>query len=259
MSCNICASHTAFSGFLRLATARKYRARAVEDRIMPVKALTFDIIGTVFDWFGTFLAGVPPLAHKYGLAIDPSDFANAAKDGYTAGVAAVLNGRPWMPPDEILRSSIIDVLSVYHSPSEEEVEQFFSLWRTLRPWPDVARSLYALRGHFTLAILSNMSLATQSALTKYAGLPFDRALAAETVREYKPNRAVYEMAIASLGLEPDEIMLVAAHDYDLTAAKEQGIRTAYVARPSEQGTPSADYDINVTSFTELVHKLGAEQ
>jgi 2-haloacid dehalogenase len=128
---------------------------------------------------------------------------------------------------------------------------FFEIWRTLNPWSDVASSFDVLHQRFTLAILSNMSIATQAALTGHPGLPFDRTLSAESVRMYKPNPTVYKMAIASLGLRPDDIMLVVAHDYDLKAAQSEGFRTAYVAREGEQGSPDASFDINVTSFNDL--------
>src|ERR1700680_2945224 len=180
---------------------------------MAVKALTFDIIGTVFDWFGTFSARVPLLARKYGLSVDPRTFALGASDGYMAGVAAVAQGK-WTPPDEILRSSIAALLSEGRTPSEQEIDDFFNIWRALNPWADVALSLRALHSHLTLAILSNMSVATQLDLTKHAGLPFDRTLSAEAVWAYKPNPAVYQMAIARLGFKPEEIMMVAAHKYD---------------------------------------------
>ena len=201
---------------------------------MAVKALAFDIIGTVFDWLDSFSTGVVPFAQEHALSIDPTTFANDALDGYAAGVQAVFDGGPWTPPDEILRDSIASLLSAAGpTPSAVEVDDFFALWRTIDPWTDVPLALYALHEHFTLAILSNMSTATQSALMDHAGLPFDRTLSAETVHAYKPNPAVYQMAISSLGLLPDEIMMVAAHQYDLTAAQAQGMQTAFIARSSE--------------------------
>jgi 2-haloacid dehalogenase len=224
---------------------------------MAVKALTFDIIGTVFDWYDTFSLRVPPLANRYGLSIDPGTFASEAENGYASGVQAVTVSGHWTPPDEILRNSITALLSAGHTPSTQEIDDFFGIWRTLEPWADVASSLYALHKRFTLAILSNMSVATQSALMEHAGLPFDRTLSAETVQAYKPNREVYEMAISQLGLQPGEIMMVAAHTYDLNAASALGFQTAFVVRPTED-PPTPGYDVNVTSFTELVHALGAD-
>ena len=227
---------------------------------MAMQALTFDIIGTVFDWLGSFSAGVVPLAQEYGLSINPAAFANDAENGYAAGVAAVC---PAGPGYRLTRSCALDtsILSAAGpAPSAIEMDDFFALWRTIDPWADVPLALYALHDHFTLAILSNMSIATQSALMDHAGLPFDRALSAETVHAYKPSPAVYQMAISSLGLLPDEIMMVAAHQYDLTAAQAQGMQTAFVARSSEPppNAPNPAFDINVTTYGELAHELGAD-
>jgi 2-haloalkanoic acid dehalogenase type II len=222
---------------------------------MGVKALAFDIIGTVFDWYDSFSSRVPPLAHEYGLTLDGATFATGAADGYASGVATVQATGVWTPPDTILQTSIASLLG--HAPPAAQVDPFFEIWRTLAAWPDVAGALYALQGHYTLAILSNMSVVTQSSLQCYAGLPFERTLSAATVQRYKPNPAVYQMAMASLGLVANEIMLVAAHGYDLAAAGSLGFRTAYVARSTEGGTPSAAFTINATSFTELAASLGA--
>lgn len=134
---------------------------------------------------------------------------------------------------------------------------------TLAPWSDVPNGMARLHGRCGIAVLSNMSVATQSALKQHAGLPFDRTLSAETVHKYKPTPAVYQMAVSSLGVSPGEIMMVAAHKYDLNAAKALGFKTAFVARPLERGpggavdtTPDPGFDINATSFTDLAHKLG---
>jgi 2-haloacid dehalogenase len=223
---------------------------------MTVKALTFDIIGTVFDWYGSFSAALPPLAKQYGFNLDPVAFATGAVEGYATGVATVLQGAKWTPPDDILRGSITALLSEDRVPSTAEVDAFFGIWQTLNPWSDVAHSLGVLHQRFTLAMLSNMSTATQAALTSHSGLPFDQTLSAESVRTYKPNPAVYKMATARLALRPDEIMMVAAHDYDLKAAQSEGFRTAYIARKGELGTPDASFDINVQSFNDFTERLG---
>ena len=224
---------------------------------MDVKALTFDIIGTVFDWKGTFALNVPPLNERYGLDLDPGAFAVGAHRGYASGVQAVREGGPWKTPDEILRESIVALLSANHTPAPEEVDEFLAIWRRLQPWPGVAAALNALHGRFTLAILSNVSVAVQSALKHNADLPFDHLLSAENAGAYKPNAATYQMAIDVLGLPPQQIMMVAAHNYDLDAAKEHGFKTAYVVSPSDHGEPNPAYDINAVDFTELAAALGA--
>jgi 2-haloacid dehalogenase len=235
---------------------------------MELQALTFDIIGTTFDFFGSLGQGCGPLAAKYGLTLNGATYALEAEAGYTDGVAEVNAGAPWTPPDEILQDAIAAILPVAQlgqPKASEAIADFFGLWRTLAPWPDVPSALQALHGHYTLAGLSNMSVATQTALRAHAGLPFDRTLSAETVQHYKPNPAVYQMAISSLEVSPSQILMVAAHKYDLAAAQGQGFRTAFIARPLELGpngkvdtTPDPSFDFNATSFTDLAEQLGAE-
>jgi len=221
---------------------------------MTIKALTFDIIGTVFDWLDSFTTAVPPLAAAYHASLNPGAFAENALAGYANGVAGVTASGIWTPPDTILRDSIAALLPA--AAAGAEIDDFFGIWRRLTPWPDAPAALYALRNHYGLAILSNMSVVTQASLMNHAGLPFGALLSAESVRRYKPNPAVYQMAAARLGLAPNEILMVAAHDYDLNAAKSLGFRTAYVARATEGGAPESAFDFNAASFTDLAHQLG---
>jgi 2-haloacid dehalogenase len=233
---------------------------------VELKALTFDIIGTTFDWYDSFEQGCQSLDAKYGLSLNGASYALAVEGGYADGVGAVYAGGPWTPPDQILQDSVTALLPIAQlgTRAAEAIADFFELWRTLAPWPDVPLALHALHTKYTLAILSNMSAATQTALAENACLPFDRMLSAEAVRQYKPSPAVYQSAIADLGLAPGEILMVAAHKYDLNAARGQGLRTAFVARPFELGpngnvntTPDPSYDFNATSFTDLAEQLGA--
>jgi 2-haloacid dehalogenase len=219
------------------------------------RALTFDIIGTVFDWRSTFTDEVASLNGRYGLDFDPAAFALGAHRGYASGVQTVRGGGPWKTPDEILRQSIVDLLSVKHTPSAEEVDDFVAVWRRLRPWPEVPQALNALHERYTLAILSNVSVAVQSALTKHSSLPFDHMLSAELAGAYKPNPAMYRLAIEKLHLPPEQILMVASHNYDLDAAKEHGFKTAFVSSPSDPGQPNPSYDFNAADFTELAEKI----
>jgi 2-haloacid dehalogenase len=227
-----------------------------------IRALTFDIIGTAFDMYGSLERGAPALAASYGFSLDPASFAYGSYMGYAEAVASINAGAAWTPPDTIVRDATLAALPPLGENSSTILDAFVGLWRTLAPWDDVRVGLGALHGHFTLAVLSNMSVAAQSALAFHSSLPFDRMLSAASVQRYKPNPAVYEMAITSLGLLPAQILMVAAHDYDLNAAKAQGMHTAFVARPQELGAhptgqvPSTSYDYNAESFTDLARQLG---
>jgi 2-haloacid dehalogenase len=232
---------------------------------VELRALTFDIIGTTFDWFDSLEQGCESLDATYGLSLNGASYALAAEAGYVDGVAAVNADGSWIAPDQILQNSVTTLLPMARlgTRAAKAVADFFGLWRTLAPWPDVPTALQALHAEYTLAILSNMSVATQAALTEHAGLPFDRTLSAEAVRRYKPSPAVYQMAVADLGIAPAEILMVAAHKHDLQAAKGQGFRTAFVARPFEMGpngdvdtTPDPSFDFNATNFIDLAGQLG---
>ena len=204
---------------------------------MQLKALTFDIIGTVFDAYDGLAKGVQPLNVKYGVSVDGAAFASGSLSGYSQGITQVLSSGNWVPPDTILQNATRANLPIQQlgAKADAAVQDFFGLWHALPPWPDVAGGMAALHQHYTLAVLSNMSVTTQSALRAHAGLPFDKLLSAAAVQHYKPNPAVYQMAISSLGVGASEILMVAAHNYDLNAAKGQGLRTAFVGRPAELG------------------------
>jgi 2-haloacid dehalogenase len=233
---------------------------------MLLKALTFDIIGTVFDVYDGLRQGVAPLNMKYGIMVDGATFASGSINGYQSGVESVLSGAGWVPPDEILLSATSGNLPLAQLGANAAAasKDYFGLWRALPPWHDVHKGMHALRKHHTLAVLSNMSVETQSKLRDHAHLPFDRLLSAEAVKDYKPDPAVYQMAIASLGVPASEILMIAAHNYDLNAAKAQGFRTAFVARPTELGPagspgnhPDPSFDFNATNLIDLAGKLGA--
>jgi 2-haloacid dehalogenase len=120
-----------------------------------------------------------------------------------------------------------------------------------------------LSPRFVLAPLSNGGIALQVALARRSGLPWDAVLGAEVVGHYKPDAEVYDSAPRLLGLEAGQVLMVAAHVSDLAAARDRGLRTAYVHRPAESGgrrTPPAsdpDADLSVASFGELADRLGA--
>jgi 2-haloacid dehalogenase len=126
----------------------------------------------------------------------------------------------------------------------------------LRPWPDSGPALRALAGSFTVVALSNASLAQLTDMFAAGGLAWHCVLSGELVRSYKPDPAVYQLAIGLLGLDPAATMMVAAHPWDLRAAAAHGLRTAYVARPGEGVPDPGDrFDIQVGDLTELAARL----
>ncbi len=217
-----------------------------------LKALTFDVFGTVVDWRGTLVRAGERLGELYNLRVDWCDVAERWAQKYAAAVQA---GGPWRPLDEILRRAGLELLDEFHiGLSKEDREWWINLWGRLDPWPDSVPGLARLRGRYRLVALSNANIALGKALAAHAGLPWDQIVAPDPVQAYKPDPRVYSLALQQLGLEGHEVMMVAAHLHDLKGAKALGYRTAFVPRPGEErDDPNrAPYvDLPVKDFQEL--------
>ncbi len=180
----------------------------------------------------------------------------------------VISGqRSWIPVDRIYRETL-DVLLDSHGLattfSIAERDALNSIWSKLEPWPDSIEGLGRLRRDYVVSTLSNASMAAMVAIVKHAKLPFDALLTAELAGSYKPAPVVYQLAVDYLGYQPDEILMVACHKYDLEAAHAFGMRTAFVARPLEFGpsvatdlAPESWIDLHAESLLELEEALGA--
>jgi 2-haloacid dehalogenase len=147
---------------------------------------------------------------------------------------------------------------------EADLTHLTRTWWRLNPWPDAVPGLRRLRARYILSPLSNASFAGMVHLTRFAGLPWDCIITAENARCYKPRPEVYRTAVGLLGLRPDEVMMVAAHNYDLRAARAEGLLTAFVPRPAEHGpgqttdlAPDAEWDVVAVDFLDLAAQLGA--
>jgi 2-haloacid dehalogenase len=126
----------------------------------------------------------------------------------------------------------------------------------LAPWPDSAAALATLARSFTVVALSNASLAQLASMFSAGGLTWHCVLSSELVQTYKPDPAVYDLALTRLGIAPEQTMMVAAHPWDLRAAASHGMRTCYVARPGE-GRPADDdhFDLRAAGLADLARIL----
>ena len=232
-----------------------------------VKALVFDTFGTVVDWRASVTQHVQELATRKRLNIDAVKFADTWRSGYQPAMNRVRTGElPWTKLDDLHRLMLNKLLvdfGIAGRLSESEVDALNHAWHRLRPWPDAVSGLTRLKKKFIIAPLSNGNIALMTDLAKFAGLPWDCILGAELVRHYKPDREVYQSAADFLNLKVDEVMMVAAHLGDLTAAKGVGLRTAFVTRPLEFGPngkpdlqPNASVDVAARDFNDLASKLG---
>ena len=231
-----------------------------------VKALTFDVFGTVVDWRSSLIREGEALGRAKGLSVDWSKFADAWRGQYQPMLSRVRKGEmPWTRLDDLHRLSLDRLLVDFRITglSDAEVDHLNRAWHRLDPWPDAVEGLTRLRRRFILATLSNGNVALIVNMAKRAGLPWDAVLGAEVARHYKPQPETYLITADLLGLRPEQCLMVAAHNGDLGAASGCGLRTAFVPRPQEHGpgqstdlTPTKPWDVVAKDFVDLATKLG---
>jgi 2-haloacid dehalogenase len=231
-----------------------------------VKALTFDVFGTVVDWRSSLIREGEALGRAKGIAVDWAQFADGWRALYQPMMDRVRKGElPWTKLDDLHRLSLERVLGEFEISglSDGEVDDLNRAWHRLDPWPDAVAGLLRLKRKFILATLSNGNVALIMNMARRAGLPWDVILGSEVARQYKPHPEAYLVTADLLGLEPDQCLMVAAHNGDLIAASGLGFRTAFVPRPTEHGpgqttdlAPTRRYDIVADDFGDLASKLG---
>jgi 2-haloacid dehalogenase len=234
---------------------------------MGVKALFFDTFGTVVDWRGSIADEGKSWGKMLGIDIDWARFADRWRAGYMPAMDRVRKGElPWTKLDDLHRALLEDLLNEFkiESLSEEEKDRWNCVWHRLRPWADSVPGLTRLKRKYTIAPCSNGNVALLNDMAKCAGLPWDLVLGAELAKHYKPDREAYLTSVGLLGLEPAEVMMCAAHLGDLQAARELGMRTAFIYRPDEYGDVSkadtakaGDFDILSDDVLDLASKLAA--
>jgi 2-haloacid dehalogenase len=252
------------TGAMVAASVRQSDAAA---GVPSVRALVFDVFGTVVDWRSSVARDVRALAKRKGLTIDGEKFADAWRAGYGPSMNRVRSGElPWTKLDDLHRMTLDKILGDFSiaNLTDAEKNDLNHAWHRLEPWPDSVAGLTRLKKRFTIAPLSNGNIALMTDLAKHAGLPWDAILGAELARHYKPDHEVYESAATFLDLSRDQVMMVAAHLGDLRAAKAVGLRTAFVTRPNEYGpngkpdlTADPSVDVSAKDFNDLAAQLGA--
>ncbi len=207
---------------------------------MPVRALVFDVFGTLVDW----RTGIATAFAASGLAGDPEQLADEWRKRYVPILAEVNDQqRPWGNFDELHFATLDDVLRDQGlEASDETRRELVAAWHALDPWPDVKDGLEQLRNSHVVATLSNGHVAMLVDLARHGDLRFDCVLSAELAGAYKPDAAVYLSAARLLAIDPGEVMLVAAHPWDLKGARGAGLRSALIRRPLEYGPNSPERD-----------------
>ncbi|MGH8729373.1 MAG: haloacid dehalogenase type II [Burkholderiales bacterium] len=251
----------------RIRSDRAIGSRIAENpgKVPSVKALAFDVFGTVVDWRRSIIREIDAFAAAHGLNIDSTCLADAWRAGYKPTIERVRSGElPWMNIDALHRLILDSLLKEFSVTRvlEAELDHLNRAWHRLKPWPDSIEGLVRLKRGFIITTLSNGTFALLANMAKHAGLPWDCIISAELFRHYKPDPETYLGTATLLGLEPGEVMLVAAHPDDLRAAKAQGCRTAFVKRPLEFGadqplptTGDREFDIIASDFLNLARQL----
>jgi 2-haloacid dehalogenase len=232
-----------------------------------IRALLFDVFGTVVDWRGSIIRECRALGRRKKLDVDWNAFADAWRAGYQPAMARVRKGElPWMNIDQLHRMILDGLLGQFgiEGLTEDEIDDLNRVWHRLEPWPDARRGLALLKRRRVIATLSNGNVALLVNMAKHGRLPWDAVLSAELFRHYKPDPEAYLGAAAMLGFAPSEVMMVAAHKDDLRAAQACGLATAFVRRPREKGpkvkldvAPEPSFDYNARDFVDLAARLAA--
>jgi 2-haloacid dehalogenase len=237
--------------------------------LQAVRALVFDVFGTVVDWRSGVAREAALFLKRHGASrIDAADFADAWRRLYSPAMEEVRRGRrPFTRLDLLHRENLDAVLAEFGIDSSRmpvmELDELNLAWHRLDPWPDVIDGLTRLKARYIIAPLSNGNIILMLDMAKRAGLPWDAILGAEVVQAYKPTPEAYLRTVDVLGMRSEEVCLVAAHNGDLAAARKCGLRTAFVPRPNEHGPQQTtdlqaeqDWDIVAGDFGELAGKFG---
>ncbi len=230
-----------------------------------VKALFFDVFGTLVDWRTGVAREAKSILKPLGYSLDWHAFADAWRDQYQPGMEEVRSGRiPYTKLDVLHRQMLQKVLARFglDKLNDEQLDQLTLAWHRLDAWQDVPSGLARLRKRFLIAPVSNGNVAIMSDLARRNNYLWDAILGADLARDYKPKAAVYLSAVDAFGLKPGECMMCAAHSEDLKAAAASGLRTAFIARPQErpgvsESAPKYPVDILSATTLDLAAKLGA--
>ena len=232
--------------------------------LSKIKALTWDVGGTVFDWRGTIEEEVRRLASGQSADLDVRQFATDWRVGMFQRLARVRSGElPWVNADQLHRTVLDDVLTKHTAIelSGSERDNLNNVWHRLNAWPDAPAAIEKLRSRYNVVVLTVLSWSIAVDCSKHNGISWDGILSCEFLGHYKPDAGAYQKCVSLLRLEPGQAMMVAAHHGDLKAATATGMHSAYVnSDPDggvvvEGGDTTPEWDVHTRDFPELVEKL----
>ncbi|HKF73570.1 MAG TPA: haloacid dehalogenase type II [Stellaceae bacterium] len=235
--------------------------------VPDVRALVFDVFGTVVDWRSSIIRELEGFGHERRISADWTALADAWRAGYQPAMDRVRKGEiGWTVIDDLHRETLETLLPKFGVTGLSEIDRdhLKMAWHRLEPWPDVVAGLTRLKRRYIIGTLSNGNVALLLNMAKRADLPWDMIFSAELAQAYKPAPACYRSVPNFLRIEPREVMLVAAHNGDLVAAAREGLRTGFVTRPAEYGPHQTrdfkaehDFDVVGRDFVHLAELMGA--
>jgi 2-haloacid dehalogenase len=235
----------------------------------PVRAVLFDTFGTVVDWRTGVAREVAAFAAALGQELDAEAFADHWRALYQPAMEAIRSGQRSFTKLDTLHGENLEQALRHHGinpdlVARETLEELNKSWHRLPPWADSVDGLETIRRHYIVGPLSNGNTSLLLDMARNAGLPWDVIIGSDMTRTYKPLPQAYLRTVDFLDLDPGEVMLAAAHNSDLRAARKSGLATAFVGRPTEYGpgqvadlAPEGDWDLAASSITELADRLGA--
>lgn len=234
--------------------------------VAGVKAILFDTFGSVVDWRGSLIRDLTAYGAARGVAADWAALVDDWRAAYAPSMDRVRKGElPWTRLDALHRASL-DRLVAEHGITgltEADLVHINLGWHRLDPWPDSVPGLTRLRKTFIIGPLSNGSVPLLVNMARRAGIPWDMICSTELFRHYKPDPETYLGSAELLGLEPGEVMMAAAHNNDLAAARACGLKTAFWARPTEYGPrqvrdfeATSDWDVVARDIEDLATRMG---
>ncbi len=237
------------------------------DRTAGVKALIFDTFGTLVDWRSSLITDLAKFGRHRGIEADWPSLVDSWRAAYAPSMDRVRKGGlPWTVLDELHRASLEKLLAEHGIATglgEADIDFLTRAWHRLHPWPDTVAGMTRLRERYILGPLSNGNVALLINLARFARLPFDVILGSDLFHHYKPDPETYLGACALLRLRPAEVMMVAAHNYDLGAATALGLKTGFIPRPTEYGPlqnkdfkADGDWDVIADDMHDFAAKMG---
>jgi 2-haloacid dehalogenase len=229
-------------------------------------AIVFDTFGTVVDWRSSLIADLTAFGTSRGVTADWPALIDAWRAAYQSSMKRVRIGeQPWTTLDALHRASLDRLVAEFgiKGLSEEDLVHINLGWHRLNPWPDSVPGLIQLKSRFIIGPLSNGNVSLLLNMAKFAGIPWDMIFGSDLFGHFKPDPETYLGVARLLNLRPGQVMMAAAHNGDLAAARGCGLMTAFFPRPGEYGphqkrdtAAEQAWDVVATDIQDLATKLG---